>query len=317
MAQIEQLLSKMTHLKHLKIKGTGNTDLVDGLKWQPLVSHLTTFTFDFNISSQINSNRLDTFRSAFWLVEKRWVIVFDKQRSHLFTAPLFASQNIDFPLCTMFYHSSASNIEQVINEYIKVLSIQDSTASPTQCYQRVKSLQLYCSNISFATLQLIVNLTTVEHLLIGNTILSLSNMVDHWAMLMPCLHRLTIDDADLLLYFNPKPIFKQIRTLKLTYTNNRIPAASPTDLPNLCRLFSNVEHLTMRINSFQDMTYVIDGLKHLSSVTFNMKYFYNISSLRDLTRKWFVSNTRPRRMLNTNNYTYRCTSDCNIFLWIS
>jgi hypothetical protein len=54
MAQMEQFLSKTPHLKHLKIKGQGNTDLVDGRKWQPLVSHLTTFNIDFNILSSQN-----------------------------------------------------------------------------------------------------------------------------------------------------------------------------------------------------------------------------------------------------------------------
>jgi hypothetical protein len=158
MAQMEQFLSKMPHLKHLTIKGKGNMDLVDGLKWQPVVFHLTTFNFDFKIASQIDNDLLETFRSAFWLVEKRWFIVYDKQQSHIFTAPLFASRKINYPLSTISYHSSASNIEQIATEHVEKLSIQNSTVSPTHCYQRVKSLRLHCTNVSssFETLPLIV-----------------------------------------------------------------------------------------------------------------------------------------------------------------
>jgi hypothetical protein len=68
--------------------------------------------------------------------------------------------------------------------------------------------------------------------------------------------------------------------------------------------------------SFEDMTNVKDGLEHLSSVRFDMNYFCDISSLFHLTNPWFVSNTRPRRMLNKNNYTFRYSLDCKIFLWI-
>jgi len=304
MAQMEQFLSKMPHLKHLKIKGKGNMDLVDGLKWQPVVSHLTTFNFDFNILSQIDNDHLDTFRSAFWLVEKRWFIIFDKQQSHLFTAPLFASRKVNFPLSTMSYYSPVSNIEQIITGHVENLIIQDSTIPSTCCYQRVKSLRLDCTNVSlFETLPLIVNLTTVEHLFIENTTVSLSNMIDHFSMLMPHLQCLTIDDAHSILRSDPKPVFKQIRTLELTYKNDGKATASTVDVSHLCHLFSYVEHLTMRINSLQDMTNVIDGLKHLSSVRFDMKYFCNRSSRFDFTDQWFVSNTRPRRILNKSNYT--------------
>jgi len=235
----------------------------------------------------------------------------------LFTAPLFASRNIDFPLSNTFYHSYASDIEHIIAERIENLSIQDSTISPKYCYQQVKSLRLYCSDISFRTLPLIVNLTTVEHLWIANTILSLPIVIDYLPILMPRLHRLTIDDTDMILYCKPKPIFKQIRTLKLTSNNNRRAAKSTIYVPKLCSFFSNVEHLIMRINSFQDMTDIIDGLEHLSSVTFDMSYFCNISSLFDLAEQWFGSNTGSRRMLNKKNYTIRYTTDCCIFLWIS
>jgi hypothetical protein len=129
MAQMEQFLSKISHLKHLKIKDNWNRDLVDGLTWQSVVSHLTTFNFDFNIfSTQIDNDFLDTFRSPFWLVEKRWFIVFGKQQSHLSIAPLFAARKIFFPLSPMFYYLSASNSEQIVAEHIEKLSIQNSTA---------------------------------------------------------------------------------------------------------------------------------------------------------------------------------------------
>jgi hypothetical protein len=128
MAQMGQFLSKMPHLKHLKIKGKGNIDLVGGLKWRPLVSHLATFNFDFNIfSTQIDNDLRDTFRSPSWLVEKRWFIVFDRSQSHLFIAHLFASRKIIFPLSPMSYYLSASNSEQIVAEHVENLSIQDST----------------------------------------------------------------------------------------------------------------------------------------------------------------------------------------------
>jgi hypothetical protein len=136
-------------------------------------------------------------------------------------------------------------------------------------------------------------------------------------ILMPSLHRLTIDETHPLLCFDSKPIFKQIRILTLTSMTDPKTTASPVDVSNLCRVFPHIEHLTMRINSFQDMTNAINGLKHLSSVIFDMRYFCDISSLFNLTDQWLVSNTQPQRMLNKNNYTFRFSLDPNIFLWIS
>jgi hypothetical protein len=224
MTQMAKFLSKMPYLKHLKIKGGGNMDLVDGLKWQSVVSHLTTFNFDLRISSPIDNDLLDTFRSTFWLVEKRWFIIYDKQESHIFTAPLFASRKMNYPLSTISYYSTASNIEQIVTEHVEKLFIHNSAVSPTYYYKWVKSLQLQCTNVfsSFQTLPLIVNLNIVEPLSIKNTSLSLSTtIIDQLHNFMPFLRCLTIDDTHPLLDFDhPKPIFRQIRTLKLTYKHD-------------------------------------------------------------------------------------------------
>ncbi|CAF3930779.1 unnamed protein product, partial [Rotaria sp. Silwood1] len=93
MVDIKRLLSPMTCLTHLtlNIKNV-KSDMINGHAWIPLLTRIITFQFVFSISKKDDVD-LDSFRTRFWLEEKKWYITFDQwinvSYSFLYTNPCY------------------------------------------------------------------------------------------------------------------------------------------------------------------------------------------------------------------------------------
>ena len=105
MADIQTILSAMPRLRHLQIDLQCDGDLLDGRRWEEIVSHLVRFDFRFRfrLPFPFEANLsplavLDSFRSSFWLDRKRWFVASNKNADlHLFTVPRFAPKEIRWP----------------------------------------------------------------------------------------------------------------------------------------------------------------------------------------------------------------------------
>ncbi|CAF5069981.1 unnamed protein product, partial [Rotaria sp. Silwood1] len=71
MYQMEQFLPHLPHLKHFVFQAYATAEICDGYRWQLLTSSLITFNFKFHASLVLSEQTLDSFRSTFWLEEKR------------------------------------------------------------------------------------------------------------------------------------------------------------------------------------------------------------------------------------------------------
>ena len=108
--EIKYLLSPMTQLVHLTIIADEvNIDMADGAAWAQLLSKIVTFKFCFTFErftftqTQIN---FDSFRSPFWVDEKKWYVTCDRcddtDFSLLYSSPYCVEEKAQ--LCDK-YHS--------------------------------------------------------------------------------------------------------------------------------------------------------------------------------------------------------------------
>ena len=102
MSHVEQFLSKISNLYYFKLIAQGYLDLIDGQKWELLVSHLTIFNFRLHLPCSLpdfsKENILDSFCSLFWLEQKCWFVVYDGPYSrNIFMVPRFTSNILVCP----------------------------------------------------------------------------------------------------------------------------------------------------------------------------------------------------------------------------
>ncbi|UJR19825.1 hypothetical protein I4U23_022958 [Adineta vaga] len=71
MNEMEYFLPQLPYLKHVKLDLKGSEDLCNGYRWQKLTSDYTTFLFRFHITLMSVNEKLRSFRTSFWLEEKR------------------------------------------------------------------------------------------------------------------------------------------------------------------------------------------------------------------------------------------------------
>ncbi|CAF0745360.1 unnamed protein product [Adineta ricciae] len=74
---IERMMTNLPRLKHMKLTGNCEKNVVDGYRLELKAKHLVSFEFSFCIYDILVSSDLDSFRTSFWLQEKQCAI--DKQ----------------------------------------------------------------------------------------------------------------------------------------------------------------------------------------------------------------------------------------------
>ncbi|CAF4254572.1 unnamed protein product, partial [Adineta steineri] len=71
MNEMESFLLNLPYLKHLKLELEGDNDLANGHRWQMLTGDFITFAFKFHVEVGSVNETLQSFRTLFWLKEKR------------------------------------------------------------------------------------------------------------------------------------------------------------------------------------------------------------------------------------------------------
>ncbi|CAF1287756.1 unnamed protein product, partial [Rotaria sp. Silwood1] len=107
MYQMEQFLPHLPHLKHFVFQAYATAEICDGYRWQLLTSSLITFNFKFHASLVLSEQTLDSFRSTFWLEEKRWFVAY--QEHYLFSIPYFAPSDAAIPYKSSVYFTAPDN----------------------------------------------------------------------------------------------------------------------------------------------------------------------------------------------------------------
>jgi hypothetical protein len=260
MNYMECLLSNRFYLKYLELRVKGNNDLTEGQRWQLLTTSLIEFNFKINVDLQFIEVALDSFRTSFWLEEKRWFVAYED--GCFYSYPYFAPKQV----CTSYQpsiHCTAFD-NRVIFKSVTKLDVV-ATQTFTEPFTHVNMLDLQHA-ISQTKLLRFVDVRHVKHL----SILSLNDLLQFPRLKrkMPFLCRLSIKNnirtEEVKQMINSS--YEQIRTLEIKINCEK----EDYIIEELFRLFPYTEQLIHKsdIESIEIMVRFIDGFKHLLNASF-------------------------------------------------
>ncbi|CAF1607490.1 unnamed protein product [Adineta ricciae] len=265
---IGQFLANFTNLMHFELKdvfGFADGSLIDGFRWQSIAQSFSTFSFKFKMKETLTERNLDSFRTRFWIEEKRWFVACHEQC--LFAVPLS-----DFGLpyirltCMNSIHSTVPN--NAILYQPRQLILPWRIPNTQFRFTSMRNLALVWFG-SIQTLSSIIDLSQVQHLTIRPDCFSLSKDIPSY---MPKLHTLYFDghevDRDMPDQSDLSGLqLKQIHTLQFCIAKDS--KKSVYDLQMISHSFPSVEHLnTWPVKSRTDIIRIIGLFKQLSSISF-------------------------------------------------
>jgi hypothetical protein len=279
MNKLEKCLSLTPGLIYLKLIGNGNlfNSSFDGARWErfikeklPLlkkfeffISVLTDVHFDTNNIEQI----ISFFQTPFWVNEKHCFVICD-YIIHLHKLILYS-----IPICDNHFEYY-SNVNKVSASNFTI-----ENNDPTMM-DNVKQLDLYLSKI--------MNVDETEkadHLLFRNITELILGIDGEWpkgsfTFLSTTIDLLHITKLSLFVNFSheymPSIVHSITKLLKhalnihtLSLFDYRAPRHCTTTMEIVCAMItSNIKHLQVRVKNSDDVKYIIEGLEHLTSVTF-------------------------------------------------
>ncbi|CAF1274023.1 unnamed protein product [Adineta steineri] len=314
----ERFLGRMPHLEKLElnVSSGGSINLLDGDQWEIFIlNHLPSlriFNFKFKIINidQNKENILAHFRTPFWLHKNRcWHVSFNPEDSILYTVPYFAPRIIKYPSYTILSHATTLPIDQHRILYDNVIELElGPDCKPSYRYRHVQKLTLLVSNIDKS----IIDVSRIEYLCIRTTASwSLKNLFRMIKQSMPCVYHLNIDcDLSWTKIRDIVPL-EQIRILDLSQFFFSDKKSKQIDLPFL---FPNIEHLTTKINTYDQMISLIDQLKYLSHASFHIINCQTDLNQPERMHQWLLK--MSHRLSTNNNFTFKLDSQSWIHFWI-
>ena len=300
---------KLNQLTHLTLVGRGVFELMDGNRWEQIISRTSIikfdFKFNFNLSTDIirsvnEISLLEAFRSPFWLRQKRWFVVCFKEVFNtslcIYSIPRFRPHHVFLQHSDKYPPLSTAlvGIEQrsfYTSKIDLVVKFSEFLTAPVQPFSQVNSLRLLGPElppvrtlVSFVDLGRIKKLDISRIRFISNDRLQV--VLDH----APSLIHLTMKNFDPLLI-----IPRHIRSFKLETDDERI------DVDAFCLRFQHIEHLDLTVNSKQIMIQLIDQLEYLQSINFRLS---NVRNRTNFSTGWFQLNSRRLNAIN-----FRCEID--------
>jgi hypothetical protein len=307
MNDIEGMMATLPRLKHLELRANCTTDVVDGERWQMQVKNLVTFNFKWNLSNELESEDLESFRTSFWLEEKRWFVAYVYRC--LFSVPHFCLTATNKRFEPPLYSTIPDN--DVFYDCIQRLQLYGSGDSVNRQFNHVETLDLI-SGIPSSTIQRIVNINRVQHLILHPSMgrFSIKGLINK----MPNLRHIEIRcDAKEFVEEFRGTMLDQVQTLEIyTFNTN----SDDNDIEQLCHSFPKIKHL--RVNQSCSTKQIFDFLsrfKHLSSASFHYAQSYVFDDDERDCRLKIQSALDRVQDFQRLNYTYRLDSK-TVHLWI-
>ncbi|UJR14684.1 hypothetical protein I4U23_001677 [Adineta vaga] len=306
---IERLMTNLPRLKHLKLTANCQRDVVDGHRLQMIAKDLVNFKFLFRLTTPIESDDLDSFRTSFWLKEKGWFVAGENGR--LFSVPDFNKEvlyeNFPLPIC------STISDDTFFYNLTETLYLLNDIRSFNHYFTHIKTLSLVdCWTLSI--IEKTLHLQTIECLIISLTSndFPLMKFIDK----MPNLYHISISNGiEYLFDCIRSRVLENIRKLEITCYDTNI---NNNNIKELSIAFPNIEHLHVKRRCSTKLTVnFLDRFKRLSTASF--QYMPNF---------WFIFDDQEReyndectsvedleQCLQQLHYTCRL-SDTTIYIWI-
>lgn len=311
MKSMEQLLSNIPRLKYLELHANGDADLVNGQRWQMLTNRLITFNFSFSVSNNLGSNDLDTFRSDFWLKEKRWYVACVNRS--LFSVPYFAETSADEEYEPITF-STLPNSE-VLNNCITQLTLSEPVTNLTERFPQVDTLALF-HTIDLSYISSIIDINRIQSLVLCSqkNYSGIGLLVNE----MPNLCRISIKNGvKSFLEEIESNTFCKIRNLDVgnRYTIND-DYEDDYNLERLCYIFPQIERL--HIDHWCSVVRVLGLIRKfdkLSNVSFHISNWFVDEEGQQKNITEVKSILDLHRTKQNNDFTYRFDRSC-VHLWL-
>jgi hypothetical protein len=148
-------------LKHLELRIKGYFDLAIGHLWQLLAKNLATLKFIVNVNLEsIEDNFLDTFRTSFWLEEKRWFVAYADK--YLYTVPSSMYTHVNELFQVPKYATVLKS--SIFYDHVIKLTLYYELIETCHRFINITTLEIGFKDISVKILLTIVNLSKVKNL---------------------------------------------------------------------------------------------------------------------------------------------------------
>ena len=296
MEDAEQILAQLPYLKEFELKTVGTMDLANGHQWERLVKDFRRFNFRFWIHYLRIEDVFDTFRSHFWLEEKRWFIAYHERC--LFSIPRFLPNSID--VSRHFRMRTTAPDHSFIYDHMKRIIVSEATIEFTHFFSNIDTLNRHYP-IPLGILTSILDVKQIKHL----TLLTMNHLIRFIPLesIAPELRALVIKEAVTLEMLERIRTyrFKQIHQLQLSFTGED----EDYMVEELFHLFPSVEAFlySTPIKSEQIMYRCIDGFNCLTHANFwtNSLFSDGTSDLHHSTNL----DTKYSKIVRKRNFTCR------------
>ncbi|CAF3614757.1 unnamed protein product [Rotaria sp. Silwood1] len=299
MDKLEQLLLNLVHLTHLELYATGYNDLANGNRWLILAHSLIMLNFKFEIFETLTDEILESFRTSFWLVEKRWYVAYDQ--GCLFTVPYFASVEVyanqlqeQIPWTTSdpkLFYKQVTKINLTGLWFFNVFH-----HSRTFVFEEQHNLniirRMFETTIDMCQIQQITLLLLIQIQLLKPYFLKMFHLYK-----LSVVEKIKVDSIEQIRTYR----IKQIRTLEIGLSTQHTSYI----IELLLRVFPNVEHLRVSsINSKMDMIRLIDGFNYLSDASFTID-----SNFGNIEPRWYFE---PELLMYDSRQWSKDTNTCRL-----
>ena len=325
------VLKQMPQLEIFTMHSSMNTELIDGNRWERLISsslvHLTQFRFllqfplrtstDPSTTSAQISDKFQSFQNDFWHRNHRWFTAYESTQclGVIYTIPYF---NHTYKLTKSTKRYSKDSLNQITN-----LILTDGILPQTSpmYFSNVKTLTLLSSSRSaedtrdIQSLQTMINFSNLSHLDLG----MMSNPEISFILLKifphaPHLSSLKIDIELLMsiIYGQlAKYFYQQIRSLHVTKFISQQQITTKM-IGDFSRVFIHIQQLLFPIQRSKHCKQLVTQLTNLSNLTVQGSCF---SPEENLLLKQIVNHFHPSSSFEFD----QCDNDVSrplLHIWI-
>lgn len=318
MGILEGMMLNLPRLLHLDLAASIGRDVIDGERWERNVKDLVTFKFIFYTYIG-NLQELDSFRTPFWLDEKRWFVAY--MRGQFFSLPHSLTMEINNYAEFSRYTTAPTeeilyqNIDQLqlTRKSLDKLGLTRKSRYPYIRFMHVHTLAMHYP-LHLHNIKAIVDLSQIRNLTIFSTRRNfrIRPMLNE----MPNLRQITtIHELDIFYRQIQHHPLEQIETLQVGAT--LIRWRFNFNIEQFCTIFPNVKHL--HINQECSPEQILDCLhrfKHLCTASFYCFGRYDhYDGYNDETRLYIESVLDDKQNTKGLEYTYRF-SHTKVHFWI-
>jgi hypothetical protein len=323
--KMAKLLSSFPRLVYLVIIGDDiNSDMVDGFEWARILQWIKYFEFKFELFDHAFRKEplsLDSFRTNFWIKEKKWFVTYDRGLSPGDFSILYSNSSsiMVYPPHeineAIISESTASEPSLFFHVYYLIICDRYLKYPFLHWYKHVKNL--YLSQVTTTFLKAFNDLVAC----LDTPQIMTCNIVSKWSSessfeyikflhSLPRLRRLEVSCINLnYLFLHQWPHIVDLK-IENDY-ENRSHMLSSNDVDALCHSFSYIKRLDIHSSSATDLLQLLNGMKMILTDII-IRQSHQVNNEQFITREWIERNTELKNFYHTST----CDFWYSVRLWL-